>query len=78
MPGLANCRFPHHAKVDGPLETDVTLPNISCKHCTLQVVQFMEQHGANNPGNFTYHHCAAVQITPDQKKPIDSAWPTER
>ena len=78
MPVLADGLFPHQAKVDAPLETDVTLPNISCKHCTLQVVQFMEQHGANNPGNFTYHHCAAVQITPDPKKPIDSAWPKER
>ena len=78
MPVLADGLFPHQAKVDAPLETDVTLPNISCKHCTLQVVQFMEQHGANNPGNFTYHHCAAVQMTPDPKKPIDSAWPKER
>src|SRR5438309_2636521 len=41
MPVLADGLFPHQAKVDAPLETDVTLPNISCKHCTLQVVQFM-------------------------------------
>jgi hypothetical protein len=56
----------------------VTLPNISCKRCTLQVIQFMEQHGANNPGNYTYHHCAIVEITADAKKPIDAAWPKER
>src|SRR5438105_12143947 len=37
MPVLADGLFPHQAKVDAPLETDVTLPNISCKHCTLQV-----------------------------------------
>ena len=64
--------------VNSPLETDVTLPNISCKKCTLQVVQFMEQHGPNNPGNYTYHHCANIQITADPKKPIDAAWPKER
>jgi hypothetical protein len=78
MPVLADGLFPHSAKVDGPLETDVTLPNISCRRCTLQVVQFMEQHGANNPGNYTYHHCATIQITADAKKPIDAAWPKER
>ena len=77
-PVLADGLFPHSAKVDAPLETDVTLPNISCRRCTLQVVQFMEQHGANNPGNFTYHHCATLQITADAKKPIDAAWPKER
>jgi len=78
MPVLADGLFPHQAKLDAPLETDVQLPNISCKKCTLQVVQFMEQHGANNPGNYTYHHCATVQITADSKKPIDAAWPKER
>ena len=78
MPVLADGLFPHQAKLDAALETDVMLPNISCKRCTLQVIQFMEQHGANNPGNYTYHHCAIVQITADAKKPIDAAWPKER
>ena len=78
MPVLADGLFQHQERASAPFETDVTLPNISCKKCTLQVIQFMEQHGANNPGNFTYHHCATLQITPDPKKPIDSAWPKER
>jgi hypothetical protein len=78
MPVLADGIFAHQAKPDGPFETDVTLPNISCSRCTLQVLQFMEQHGVNNPGMFSYHHCAVVQITPDPKKPIDAAWPKER
>jgi hypothetical protein len=78
MPVLADGLFVHTAKVDGPLETDVMLPNISCKRCTLQVIQFMAQHGVNNPGNYTYHHCAVLQITADPKKPIDAAWPKER
>ena len=78
VPVLADGLFPHSAKVDTPLETDVTLPNISCKRCTLQVIQFMEQHGPNNPGLYTYHHCATIQITADPKKPIDAAWPKER
>jgi len=78
MPVLADGLFIHMAKTDTPFETDVTLPNISCKRCTLQVAQFMEQHAANNPGNYTYHHCAVMQITPDPGKPLDAAWPKER
>jgi hypothetical protein len=78
MPVLVDGLFVHQAKPDAPFETDVTLPNISCRRCTLQVIQFMEQHAVNNPGMFTYHHCATVQITADPKKPIDAAWPRER
>jgi hypothetical protein len=77
-PVLADGLFAHQAKPDALFETDVTLPNISCRRCTLQVIQFMEQHAVNNPGMFTYHHCATVQITADPKKPIDAAWPKER
>jgi hypothetical protein len=78
VPILADGLFVHTAKVEAPFETDVALPNIACKRCTLQVIEFMEQHAANNPGMFTYHHCAVLQITPDPKKPIDAAWPKER
>jgi hypothetical protein len=77
-PVLVDGLFVHQARSDAPFETDVTLPNITCRRCTLQVIQFMEQHGANNPGMFTYHHCATLQITADPKKPIDAAWPKER
>ena len=77
-PVLADGLFVHQAKADSPFETDVTLPNINCRRCTIQVIQFMEQHAVNNPGMFTYHHCATVQITADPKKPIDAAWPKER
>jgi len=76
IPVLADGLWPHTAKVD-TLETDVQLPNINCKRCTLQVVQFMAEHRANNPGNFTYHHCADLEITADPTKPIDKQWPAE-
>jgi hypothetical protein len=77
-PVLADGLFVHTAKVDAPFETDVTLPNISCRRCTLQVIQFMEKHGVNNPGMFTYHHCAVLQIAANPQKPVDTAWPKER
>jgi hypothetical protein len=78
MPVLADGLWVHTAKVDTPWEADVQLPNINCKKCTLQVVQFMAEHGINNPGNFTYHHCAELQITADPAKPVDKQWPAER
>ena len=81
IPVLADGLFVHSTRPAGtipPVETDITLPNINCKHCTLQVVQFMAEHGFNNPGGYTYHHCANVQITADPSKPLDTAWPAER
>ena len=77
-PVLADGLFVHNAKTDQPFETDVTLPNLNCKSCTLQVIQFMEQHGVNNPGQFSYHHCAVLRITADPAKPLDALWPEER
>src|SRR5262245_25014599 len=81
IPVLADGLFVHSTRPEGqmpPFETDVQLPNINCRRCTLQIVQFMAEHGFNNPGGYTYHHCANVQITADPTKPIDKAWPAER
>lgn len=80
-PILADGLFVHSERPTGqmaPFETDVTLPNISCKKCTLQVVQFMAEHGFNNPGGYSYHHCADLQITRDPAKPVTMGWPAER
>jgi hypothetical protein len=81
IPVLADGLFVHATKPTAPMppfETDVTLPNINCRRCTLQVVQFMAEHGFNNPGGYSYHHCADLQITADGSKPIDKGWPSER
>ncbi len=82
IPVLADDLFDHHERPERgtqPIfETDVRLPNIDCEHCVLQVVQFMEEHGYNNPGGFTYHHCAAMQITADPSMPLDRGWPAQR
>jgi len=81
IPVLADGLFVHATRPTGPMdpfETDVQLPNISCKKCTLQVVQFMADHGFNNPGGYSYHHCAELQITADPAKPVDTGWPAER
>jgi hypothetical protein len=79
-PVLADGLFSHRTRPAAgttmdPNETDVQLPNINCEKCTLQIVQFMEEHGYNKDGGYTYHHCADIKITADPAKPIDKAWP---
>ena len=79
-PVLADGLFVHTAKPEAGTfwETDVKLPNINCDKCTLQIVQFMEQHPLNPDGGFTYHHCADFKITANKKLPIDKAWPGQK
>jgi hypothetical protein len=81
IPVIADGLFVHATRPTGqmvPFEADIQLPNIACRKCTLQVVQFMAEHAFNNPGGYSYHHCAELQITADPKKPIDKGWPAER
>jgi hypothetical protein len=73
-PVLADGLFAHTAKATGPFEADVLIPNITCERCTLQVVQFMAEHGLNADGGYFYHHCADLQITADPSKPLDRGW----
>ena len=81
IPVLADGLFVHARSRPAslpPLETDIQLPNINCRKCTLQVVQFMAEHAFNNPGGYSYHHCAELQITADSAKPLDQGWPADR
>ena len=77
-PVLADGLFAHTTKQTDPLETDVQLPNINCEKCTLQITQFMAEHGYNKDGGYYYHHCADLRIVADPAKPIDAAWLTKR
>jgi hypothetical protein len=84
IPVLADGLFPHYTpptrgrSLPEPWETDIQLPNINCEKCTLQVIQWMAEHAYMNPGAFSYHHCAHIQITADPSKPLDEGWPTEQ
>jgi hypothetical protein len=81
IPVLADGLFVHSTRPQGQMkawEADVRLPNINCKKCTLQIVQFMAEHGFNNPGGYTYHHCADIQITADPGRALDKGWPADR
>ena len=87
IPVIADGLFQHYPRAGepassvpktpmAPWETDIQLPNISCAKCTLQVIQFMADHPYNQPGGYSYHHCADLQITADSSKPIDKGWST--
>jgi len=75
-PVLVDGIWEHHVRQPAQeFETDVKIPNINCDHCSLQVIQFMEEHGVNTDGRFTYHHCADLKVTANPKLPIDMGWP---
>src|SRR6266581_4872287 len=76
-PVLADGLFMHVAPFDKDQEADVEIPNINCAKCTLQVIEFMAAHGRNKDGDYTYHHCADLQIRANANKPIDTRFPAE-
>ena len=76
-PVLVDGLWPHTSRPTELYQTDVNIPNINCKKCTLQVTQFMADHGVNRDGGFYYHHCAELEITADPAKPIDTRWPAQ-
>jgi hypothetical protein len=80
IPVLADGLFQHSERpaTQQTFEGDIQLPNINCDHCTLQVVQWMAEHAFNNPGGYTYHHCAVLNIAADPSKPITPGWPAQR
>jgi hypothetical protein len=76
FPVLADHVFSHgDVGVQGfPSQTypgQVMVPNMNCEKCTLQVIEFMANHGSNgDSAGFFYHHCALIKITVDPAKPI--------
>jgi hypothetical protein len=77
-PVLVDGLFAHTTRPDAPFEADIDIPNITCEKCTLQVIQWMAEHGLNRDGDYSYHHCADLQITADPAKPRDTRWPGQR
>jgi MYXO-CTERM domain-containing protein len=62
-PVLVDGALVHTAKFSGPQTIQVKLPSdVTCTKCTLQVIEFMSNHGLNNPGGCFYHHCADISI----------------
>ncbi len=78
IPVLADGLFPHTSKRADPWETDVRIPNVNCDRCTLQITQFMAEHGVNKDGGYYYHHCADLQIAADPSEPVDTRWTAKK
>ena len=75
-PVLVDGLWEHHERKPAEeFQTYVHIPNINCDHCSLQIIQFMENHPVNPDGRFTYHHCADLKITANPRMPIDAGWP---
>jgi MYXO-CTERM domain-containing protein len=65
LPLLADGVMVHTAPFSGPQTVQIPLPaGFTCTNCVLQVVEFMSDHGLNNPGGCFYHHCATVSVLP--------------
>lgn len=77
-PVLLDGLWEHRTRPTEDFRTEVKIPNINCDHCTLQVLQFMEEHAVNTDGRFSYHHCADLKITANPKLKIDTAWPGQQ
>lgn len=65
FPVLADGVLDHSSPFTSPQSIQVTLPSdVTCTHCTLQIIEFMSDHPLNNPGGCFYHHCADISIQP--------------
>jgi MYXO-CTERM domain-containing protein len=63
FPVLADGVFQHETAFTEPQSIEITLPDdVTCTHCTLQIIQFMSNHALNNPGGCYYHHCAEIAL----------------
>jgi len=77
FPVLQDHLFQHDGTGEQVFQMDLTLPNVTCEKCTLQVIEFMQGHPFNTAsppdtgpgGGYFYHHCADLKITADPALP---------
>ncbi|HTA88516.1 MAG TPA: SCE4755 family polysaccharide monooxygenase-like protein [Polyangiaceae bacterium] len=78
FPVLGDHLLQHDGTMPQMFQTNITLPNVNCAKCTLQVVEFMEGHPFNTAippdtgpgGGYFYRHCADLKITADPSMPV--------
>ncbi len=65
----------------GIYSQEVTLPDIECDNCTLQVIQVMSDKAPYGDGNDMYYQCADLVLSadadPDEQPPPATTEPTE-
>jgi hypothetical protein len=69
FPVLADGVLAHTSAFEGPQTVSVTLPDVTCESCTLQVLQF---ESMRVPPCFHYH-CAAIRIPEPEARAIAGA-----
>ncbi|AUX33839.1 MULTISPECIES: SCE4755 family polysaccharide monooxygenase-like protein [Sorangium] len=73
LPLVADGLLVHTSAFTAEQTVEIKLPDdLTCENCTLQVSEFMSNHGINNPGGCFYHHCATVTILPREGEPTGS------
>lgn len=73
LPLVADGLLVHTTALTGEQSVEIKLPDdLTCENCTLQVSEFMSNHGINNPGGCFYHHCATITIVPREGEPTGS------
>ena len=76
FPVLADGQLIHTAAFGSSRSFEVTIPsNVTCTNCTLQVLEFMSNHGLNNPGGCFYHHCATINVVASDGGVLPAAAP---
>ncbi len=59
-PVILDNLFPHTTQSPtGLYEQEITIPDLACDNCTLQLIQFMQGHGYP----CFYYHCATLKIS---------------
>lgn len=63
----------------GMYSQEVTLPNVECDNCTLQVIQVMSDKPPYGDGNDMYYQCADLVLSldadPDEQPPVTTEDP---
>lgn len=73
FPVLVDGALVHDTPFPGEQTIEVTLPtDVTCDNCVLQVIEFMSEHGLNNPGGCYYHHCATIALKAAPGSAVDA------
>ena len=74
IPVLADGLLAHTSPPPDEWSTQIILPNLNCEKCTLQIVEFMAEHGPS----YFYHHCSDLKIKADPSlPPANAVWPRD-
>lgn len=73
-PILLDGLWPHTERPTAPHALYLDVPNVDCKGCVLQIIQFMANHPGVQEGGFSYHHCAILDIQAARNRPANEEW----